>query len=93
MKRALLLALLMLSVFAGSAGAVNDPVVPGNECSASDTAVGHPASANNQTPESAANPPFSRNNPGADDNAREEDGAAAHEVEQGTDHCPNAPEE
>jgi hypothetical protein len=45
--------------------AVNDPLVPGDNCAPDNAqAVGHPALANNQTPETAANPPFSSNNPG-----------------------------
>jgi hypothetical protein len=93
MKRMLVLTLLVLSVFASSAGAVNDPRVPANECSASSTAVGHPAAANNQTPTTAANPPFSENNPGNSTGAQaitrdpnDEDNA------QAVEHCPNAQE-
>jgi hypothetical protein len=45
--------------------AVNDPLVPGDNCAPDNAqAVGHPAFFNNQTPETAANPPFSSNNPG-----------------------------
>ena len=45
--------------------AVNDPLVPGDNCAPDNAqAVGHPAFPNNQTPETAANPPFSSNNPG-----------------------------
>lgn len=86
MKRVACVAALLLA-FAGPAAAVNDPLVPGDECSTSSTAVGHPAFVNNQTPPWAAQPPFSLNNPGADNNAREEDGAAAHDHQQGTAHC------
>jgi hypothetical protein len=50
--------------------AVNDPAVPGDDCSASGTAVGHPAFVNNQTPLFAANPPFSANNPGVSEGAQ-----------------------
>jgi hypothetical protein len=62
MKRVALLAALTV-VFAAPAGAANDPLVPGDDCG-SDMAVGHPAVTNNQTPATAANAPFSLNNPG-----------------------------
>jgi hypothetical protein len=62
MKRFALLATLAV-VFAAPAGAVNDPLVPGDDCGSA-TAVGHPAFTNNQTPAFAANPVFSANNPG-----------------------------
>jgi len=45
--------------------AVNDPLVPGDNCAPDNAqAVGHPAFFNNQTPVTAANLPFSSNNPG-----------------------------
>jgi hypothetical protein len=57
---------LLVGVVSSPALAVNDPLVPGDNCAPADTAqaVGHPASTNNQTPTTAANPPFSSNNPG-----------------------------
>jgi hypothetical protein len=84
MKRfsALVVAVFLLS--AAPAFGVNDPLVPGDECSASGTAVGHPAIANNQTPATAANPPFSSNNPGNSTGAR----GTAHS--EALAHCPNA---
>ena len=57
-------------MLAAPAAGVNDPAVPGDECSASGTAVGHPAIANNRTPATAANPPFAANNPGASTGAQ-----------------------
>ena len=51
--------------------AVNDPFVPAENCSPDfSQAVGHPAFSNNQTPETAANPPFSSNNPGVSEGAQ-----------------------
>jgi hypothetical protein len=51
--------------------AVNDPLVPGDNCAPDNAqAVGHPASVNNETPETAANPPFSSNNPGVSTGAK-----------------------
>jgi len=66
-------ALLVVGVVASPALAVNDPLVPGDNCAPEDTAqaVGHPASTNNQTPITAANPPFSSNNPGLSAGAQE----------------------
>jgi hypothetical protein len=75
---------MLLGTMASAALAVNDPIVPGDECSASTTAVGHPASVRNQTPETAANPPFSQNNPG------ESTGAEGSANSRATEHCPNA---
>jgi hypothetical protein len=83
--RRLALTIAGFALLAPPALAVNDPRVPGDECSASGTAVGHPASANNQTPDGAANPPFSANNPGAST------GAQGSEHSQATAHCTNAP--
>ena len=49
--------------------AVNDPLVPGDNCSADHAqAVGHPAFVH-QRPQ-GANPPFSSNNPGVSTGAR-----------------------
>jgi hypothetical protein len=81
MKRVVLLAVVVLALLAAPALAVNDPLVPGDECSASDTAVGHPAFVHERS--GPASPPFSANNPGQSTGAK----AAAHE--QGTEHCPN----
>ena len=53
---------LLVGVMAAPALAVNDPLVPGDECSASTQAVGHPAIGHQQP--QGANPPFSVNNPG-----------------------------
>ncbi len=53
---------LVLAVLAGPALAVNDPHTPGDDCAASEQAVGHPAGANEQSDQ--ASPPFSSNNPG-----------------------------
>jgi hypothetical protein len=57
---------LLVGVVASPAVAVNDPLVPGDNCAPEDTAqaVGHPALPNDQTPTTAANPPLSLNNPG-----------------------------
>ena len=64
-------ALLLVGVVCSPALAVNDPLVPGDNCAPDNAqAVGHPASANNQTPQTAANPPFSSNNPGVSTGAR-----------------------
>jgi hypothetical protein len=63
--------------------AVNDPAVPGDDCSASETAVGHPAFANQADNPQGANPPFSSNNPG------ESTGARGQERSQAVEHCAN----
>lgn len=52
---------LLVGVVGSPALAVNDPLVPGDDCSESTQAVGHPAVVHQQ-PE-GANPPFSQNNP------------------------------
>jgi hypothetical protein len=71
MKRKFALVVAVLAVSATPAGAVNDPLVPGDNCAPDNAqAVGHPAAANNQTPTSAANPPFSLNNPGVSTGAQ-----------------------
>jgi hypothetical protein len=83
MKRLTLLFALVVGVGAPSALAVNDPVVPAENCAPDNAqAVGHPAIAANQTPATAANPPFSRNNPGAST------GAKGQENSQALGHCP-----
>jgi hypothetical protein len=74
---------LLVGALGSTALAVNDPLVPGDECSASTQAVGHPASVNNETPGTAANPPFSSNNPGVSTGAK---GTANSEA---LAHCPN----
>ena len=85
MKRLIAAAAVMFALGASPALAVNDPLVPGDECSASDQAVGHPAFANQADNPQGANPPFSANNPGVSAGAK----AGSHQ--QGTAHCPNAP--
>ena len=70
-------------VTAAPAMAVNDPLVPGDECSASTQAVGHPAFVHQQP--QGANPPFSANNPGVSTGAR----GGAHS--RALEHCQNAP--
>lgn len=76
------------ALLVGSVGpaalAVNDPLVPGDECSASTQAVGHPAFFNQQDNPQGANPPFSSNNPGVSTGAK---GTANSEA---LAHCPNA---
>jgi hypothetical protein len=62
---------LLVGAVSSTALAVNDPLVPGDNCAPDNAqAVGHPALANNQTPETAANPPFSSNNPGVSTGAQ-----------------------
>lgn len=73
--------ILVIAVFAGPALAVNDPFVPGDDCAASEEAVGHPAGDNEQSDQ--ASPPFSSNNPG------ESEGAQGGNS-QATAHCHNA---
>ena len=75
---------LLVGAVGSAALAVNDPLVPGDECSASTQAVGHPAFANQQDNPQGANPPFSSNNPGASTGAK---GMANSEA---LAHCPNA---
>ena len=83
MKRLALLSATLLALSAGSASGVNDRLVPADDSApAHAEAVGHPAAANNQTPATAANPPFSRNNPGVSTGAR------GQERSQATEHCP-----
>ncbi len=86
MKRSIIVVLAALVVAVGPAGAVNDPVVPAEECApANAEAVGHPAFANQADNPQGANPPFSLKNPGAST------GAKAEEHSQAEAHCPNAP--
>ena len=73
----------LLGTMGSAALAVNDPLVPGDECSASTQAVGHPAFANQADNPQGANPPFSANNPGDSTGAK----GSAHT--QATTHCPN----
>jgi len=75
---------LLVGVVSSPALAVNDPLVPGDECSASTQAVGHPAFANQADNPQGANPPFSSNNPGVSTGAR---GSANS---QAIAHCQNA---
>jgi len=68
---AVLTSALLVGVVSSPALAVNDPLVPGDNCAPGNAqAVGHPASANNQTPTTAANPPFSSSNPGVSTGAQ-----------------------
>ena len=84
MRRGVLLLTMSLALgLPTSAGAVNDPLVPADECAADHSqAVGHPAFVHQQP--QGANPPFSRNNPG------ESTGAKGSANSQATAHCPNA---
>jgi hypothetical protein len=75
---------LLVGAVGSTALAVNDPLVPGDECSAGTQAVGHPAFANQQDNPQGANPPFSSNNPGVSTGAK---GTANSEA---LAHCPNA---
>ena len=62
---------LLVGSVSSTALAINDPIVPGDNCAPENAqAVGHPASSNNQTPAWAANPPFSLNNPGVSTGAQ-----------------------
>jgi len=78
MKRLALATAVVFTSVASPAMAINDPLVPGDECSASSQAVGHPAVGKPPFP-----PPFSVNNPGSSE------GAQAFRHQQGTEHCPN----
>ncbi len=71
MKKFAVAAVAAFALSVPTAGAVNDPLVPAENCAPDNAeAVGHPAAANNQTPATAANPPFSRNNPGESTGAK-----------------------
>jgi hypothetical protein len=60
---------LLVGVMSFPALAVNDPLVPGDNCaSANSQAVGHPAFVHQQP--QGANPPFSSNNPGVSTGAQ-----------------------
>ena len=62
---------LLVGAVSSTALAVNDPIEPGDNCAPDNAqAVGHPAISNNQTPETAANPPFSSNNAGVSNGAQ-----------------------
>ena len=62
---------LLVGAVSSTALAVNDPIEPGDNCAPDNAqAVGHPAISNNQTPETAANPPFSSSNPGVSTGAK-----------------------
>jgi hypothetical protein len=70
---AVLTSAILVGVVGSPALAVNDPLVPGDNCAPDNAqAVGHPALTNNQTPDdsTAANPPFSSNNPGVSTGAK-----------------------
>jgi hypothetical protein len=85
MRRLVVTVALALTLSAPSALAVNDPVVPAENCAPDNAqAVGHPAFTSNQTPPTAANPPFSLNNPG------ESTGAQGQANSQATANCPGA---
>jgi hypothetical protein len=89
MRRLLVLLMLVpmvLLLIGVPASAVNDPAVPGDDCSASETAVGHPAVANQADNPQGANPPFSSNNPG------QSTGAQGQARSQALAHCANAPD-
>jgi hypothetical protein len=62
------LALVAGLLIAAPALAINDALVPGDSCSASGTAVGHPAFTREQGP--VGPPPFSLNNPGQSTGAK-----------------------
>ena len=83
LKRALVLAVALFALSAPPAFAVNDPLVPAEDCApANAEAVGHPAFVHQQP--QGANPPFSRNNPG------ESTGAKGAANSQATAHCQGA---
>jgi hypothetical protein len=76
---------LLAGAVSAPALAVNDPIVPGDECAPPNAeAVGHPAFFNQQDNPQGANPPFSSDNPGESTGAR---GSANSEA---TAHCQNA---
>jgi hypothetical protein len=83
MRRLVMFVVLLLALLATPALAVNDPLVPGDDCAAAHAqAVGHPAFVHQQP--QGANPPFSLNNPG------ESTGAKGSANSQATAHCQNA---
>lgn len=82
MKRLAAALLLAIGLSASPAGAVNDPVAPGDDCAASDAAIGHPAAPREQSDK--ASPPFSVNNPG------NSTGAKGQAQSQALAHCNNA---
>ena len=85
MKRIAALSAVMFALTASPAFAVNDAHAPGDECSASEQAIGHPAFANQLGNPQGANPPFSSDNPGQSTGAK---GSARSEA---VEHCKNAP--
>jgi hypothetical protein len=95
---ALLSASALLLLAAGPAAAINDRFAPGDECSESSAAIGHPGgepATDNAEDHGADNPVdgiASQNNPG---NAQTENdtSADAEAHEQGSDNCTNAPAE
>jgi hypothetical protein len=85
MRKLFVAVALLLMLWAPSALAVNDPLVPAENCAPDNAqAVGHPAFTTNQTPATAANPPFSLNNPGESTGAQGQANSAA------TANCPGA---
>ncbi len=82
MKRMIAAAVLATALSASPALAVNDPFAPGENCAASDEAIGHPASGREQSDK--ASPPFSFSNPG------KSTGAKGQERSQAPAHCRNA---
>ena len=80
MKRLAILLALALSLVATPVAAVNDRLVPAEDCApANAEAVGHPAFGS-----PPFNPPFSLNNPG------KSPGAQGQLNSRAEDHCPNA---
>jgi hypothetical protein len=76
-------AALLVGVVSSPAFAINDALVPGDNCAPSNSqAVGHPASGNEQAEK--VSPPFSLNNPG------NSPGAQGSAMSEATDNCPNA---
>ena len=84
MKRlVLLLVTLLVGLSAAPALAINDVLVPGDDCAAANSeAVGHPAFVRERA--APVSPPFSLNNPGKSTGAK---GSANSEAEE---HCQNA---
>ena len=83
MKRIALLAILALGLTAAPAFAINDPLVPGENCApANAQAVGHQALQHEQSAQVSA--PFSQNNPG------QSTGAKGQANSKAVEHCANA---
>ena len=79
-----IVSVLLVGLMGSAAFAVDDPLVPGDECSASTQAVGHPAFFNQQDNPQGAIPPFSANNPGKSTGAQ----GSAHS--EAAAHCTTA---